>query len=49
MSDDFKTLDSGELLDVSGGLNMPSSGRWIMQHEAGGNLEARVWGLRPCS
>ena len=41
MSDEFKTLESEELLDVSGGLNMPSSARWIMQHESGGNPNAK--------
>ena len=41
MSDDFTTLASAELLDVNGGLNMPSSARWIMQHESGGNPHAK--------
>ncbi|HEX5061441.1 MAG TPA: transglycosylase SLT domain-containing protein [Kofleriaceae bacterium] len=41
MSDDFKTLDSEQLLDINGGLDMPASARWIMQHESSGNPRAQ--------
>ena len=37
----MKTLDTNELESVNGGVAMPASARWIMQHESGGNQNAR--------
>ena len=37
----MKTLDLDQLESVSGGVNMPSSAQWIMQHESGGNPHAQ--------
>ena len=37
----MKTLDLDQLDSVQGGVNMPASARWIMQHESGGNTHAQ--------
>lgn len=37
----MKTLDMNELESVTGGVAMPASARWIMQHESGGNPLAK--------
>jgi hypothetical protein len=41
MSHDFTNLDSDELDTIHGGVAMPASARWIMQHESGGNPHAQ--------
>jgi transglycosylase-like protein with SLT domain len=44
MSEQFETLSSETLIDVSGGFSkgdMPASAQWIMQHESGGNTHAQ--------
>jgi hypothetical protein len=37
----MKTLDLDQLDSVQGGVNMPSSAQWIMQHESGGDTHAQ--------
>ncbi|MBV8755726.1 MAG: transglycosylase SLT domain-containing protein [Deltaproteobacteria bacterium] len=37
----MKTIDENALESVSGGVQMPASARWIMQHESGGNPHAQ--------
>jgi hypothetical protein len=37
----MKTLDLDQLDSVHGGVDMPASARWIMQHESGGNTHAQ--------
>src|SRR4051812_26876567 len=37
----FQTLSPEQLITASGGVNMPASARWIMQHESGGDTHAR--------
>lgn len=42
MSDQtLPTLDASQLQAASGGVSMPASAQWIMQHESGGNTHAR--------
>ena len=38
---DFETLAPDHLDAVNGGVNMPSSARWIMMHESSGNPHAQ--------
>ncbi len=37
----FETVSTDRLDAIQGGVNMPSSARWIMQHESGGNTHAQ--------
>ena len=42
MSDEnFVALSAEELERASGGVNMPASARWIMQHESNGRTTAK--------
>ena len=37
----FETLSTADLGAASGGVGMPASARWIMQHESNGNPHAK--------
>jgi hypothetical protein len=37
----FEIIPQSSLASVSGGLAMPADARWVMQHESGGNPNAR--------
>lgn len=37
----FETLSTEDLCNTQGGVDMPSSANWIMQHESGGNTHAQ--------
>ena len=41
MSHELESLDTEQLETIHGGVSMPASARWIMQHESGGNPNAR--------
>lgn len=40
MSNTLPTLNTDELLTANGGIDMPASAQWIMQHESGGSATA---------
>jgi hypothetical protein len=37
----MKDINLDDLEAVTGGVNMPASAQWIMQHESGGNTHAQ--------
>src|SRR3569833_2142357 len=37
----LEAIEPEQLATVGGGVNMPSSAQWIMQHESGGNTHAQ--------
>jgi len=40
MTHQLPTLDDDQLLTANGGISMPASAQWIMQHESGGSATA---------
>ncbi len=40
-NDDFETISPDLLERAIGGVSMPASAKWIMQHESGGNSHAK--------
>ncbi|HEY0194050.1 MAG TPA: hypothetical protein VGC42_23190 [Kofleriaceae bacterium] len=40
MNNELDTLTTDDLLTAHGGISMPASAQWIMQHESGGSATA---------